>query len=85
MSALNHKVRIIIHLIVEHHDWVEGKEVEDEIKKAREQVKEVLKPGRHPGGSKEDNMGRDICQNVHIIELKIRIFQELHMTVLMQR
>ena len=43
-----------------HHDWVEDKMVAEKIKEAREEIKEALKPGRHPGGSKEDNIGESI-------------------------
>ena len=57
MICFNHKVKIITHLVVEHHDWVEYKMVAEEIKEAREEVKRVLKPGQHPGGPKQDNIG----------------------------
>lgn len=43
--------------MVEHYEWVEYKEVADEIKMAKEEIKTALKPGQHPGGSKEENIG----------------------------
>ena len=57
MSLINHKVRIINHLQVGHLDWVETKDVESAIKEAKEVVKNALKPGNVPGGSKEENLG----------------------------
>ena len=61
MHTLNHKVKIVELLMVGHHNWVVDKDTkENEVKEAKELVKEVLKPGRHPGGSKEDNIGKNI-------------------------
>jgi hypothetical protein len=57
MHSLGHKVKIITHLRAGHHDWVENKDVADHIKTEKEAVKTALKPGQHPGGTKEDNFG----------------------------
>jgi hypothetical protein len=38
--------------MVEHYDWVEYSEVAGEIKEAKEEIKQALKPGQHPGGLK---------------------------------
>ena len=57
MCCINHKARIITHLMVGHEDWVENKDVAPTIKEAKEKLKNVLKPGNFPGGSKEDNLG----------------------------
>ena len=49
MCAVNHKIRIIIHLIIEHHNWIEDASIKDEVKKAKETVQRVLKPGGGDG------------------------------------
>jgi hypothetical protein len=36
---------------------VEYSEVAGEIKEAKEEIKQALKPGQHPGGSVEENIG----------------------------
>ena len=57
MCCFNQKVKIVTHLMVEHYDWVEYSEVAGEIKEAKEEIKQALKPGQHPGGSVEENIG----------------------------
>merc|ERR1719186_1269433 len=57
MICFNHKIKIITHLHIDHLAWIEDKDVKDDIKEAREKIKTDLKPGQHPGGSKEDNIG----------------------------
>ena len=57
MICFNHKIKIITHLHIDHLAWIEDKDVKDDIKEAREKIKTALKPGQHPGGSKEDNIG----------------------------
>ena len=58
MILLNHKVRIITHLMINHHAWVEDMTVKDQVKGAKEVVQRVLKPNQVSGGSKDDNIGK---------------------------
>ena len=60
MCVLNHKVKIIEHLMIQHLNWIEDATVKDEIKAAKERVQQALKPAQCPGGSKEDNLGMEI-------------------------
>ena len=55
--TLSHVVKIITHLRADHLDWVEDKSVADTIKEEKQVVKDALKPGKYPGGSKEENLG----------------------------
>ena len=57
MKCLDHKVKVICHLMVGHHSWVEIAAVKGSLADAKREVQEALKPGRVPGGSKEDNEG----------------------------
>ena len=57
MVIINHKIKIIIHLILEHYNWIEDASIKDKIKSVKEIVQRALKPNQHPGGSKEDNIG----------------------------
>ena len=57
MHALHHVVKIIIHLMINLHHWVETAEVNEAIKDAKEKIQEALKPGKVPGGSPEENLG----------------------------
>ena len=57
MVVINHKIRIIIHLVLEHYNWIEDASIKDKIKSVKEVVQRALKPNQHPGGSKEDNIG----------------------------
>ena len=43
--------------MVGHENWVELKEVQAAIKGAKAKIQEALKPGKVPGGSKEENAG----------------------------
>ena len=58
MCVLNHKVKIIQHLVIGHHNWIEDATVKEEIKSAKQLVQKVLKPGQCPGGSRDDNIGK---------------------------
>ena len=55
---MNHKVKIVEHLIIGHYNWVQDASVKKEIRLAKEMIQEKLKPSQHPGGSKEDNIGK---------------------------
>ena len=57
MKCADHKMKIIHHLMIEHHSWVEDASVKAAIAGAKKAAQEVLKPGQAPGGSKEDNQG----------------------------
>ena len=57
IHAILHKVKIITHLMIGHMNWVEVKDVQPAIKKAKEKVQEALKPGKFPGGTRNQNMG----------------------------
>ena len=61
MICLNHIVRIICHLMISHYNWIEDASVQNDIAVAKKAVQEALKPGQHPGGSKEDNIGKKSC------------------------
>ena len=58
MSAVNHKVRIINHIMVGHFNWVEDATIKPSIKKAKEVLQKALKPGQVVGGSKKENIGQ---------------------------
>ena len=57
IHAILHKVKIITHLMIGHMNWVEVKDVQPAIKKAKEKVQEALKPGKVPGGTRNQNVG----------------------------
>ena len=57
MHAVHHVVKIITHLMVGQENWVELKEVQPAIKGAKARIQDALKPGKVPGGSKEENFG----------------------------
>ena len=59
MHVVHHIVKILTHIMEGYENWVEVKDVQADLKLAKSQVQEVLKPGKIPGGSKEDNMGVD--------------------------
>ena len=58
MSAINHKVRIILHIRIGHFNWIEDASVKLLIKEAKEALQSALKPGKVPGGSAEENLGK---------------------------
>jgi hypothetical protein len=58
MKCVDHKMRVIYHLMAGHHHWVEDSSVQADIANAKKIAQQVLKPGQNPGGSKEDNEGR---------------------------
>ena len=51
MSCMNHKIKVVEHLHIGHHNWIEDVTVQQEIKAAKELVQQVLKPSQCPGGS----------------------------------
>ena len=57
MHALHHKVKIIIHLMIIHLSWIEGKDVKAALKDAKEAVQKALMPGQVEGGTAEENVG----------------------------
>ena len=57
MHVVHHIVKILTHIMEGYENWVEVKAVQDSLKLAKSQIQEVLKPGKFPGGSKEDNIG----------------------------
>lgn len=58
MCAVNHDIKMVSHLMIDHLNWIEDATVKDEIKTARELVQTVLMPGRVPGGSVGENIGK---------------------------
>ena len=50
-------MKIITHVMEGYEHWVEVKDVQAALKLAKSRVQEALKPGKIPGGSKEDNVG----------------------------
>ena len=49
-----------MHLKLNHHQWIEDKETKILLKDVKEQVQTLLKPGQNPGGSMDDNVGREL-------------------------
>ena len=75
---MNHKVKIVEHLIIGHHNWVQDASVKKEIRLAKEMIQEKLKPSQHPGGSKEDNRGKfcvSYCKDHAYIKNEINFTQ----------
>ena len=60
VKCLDHKVKIINHLQVDHLNWIEDSTVKEVIAAAKREVQQALKPGHAPGGSDEDNRGQFI-------------------------
>ena len=58
MHFLNHKIKILLHLMVDHMDWNQYKHVMPSLKAAKCRVQAVLKPGG--GGEGSSNIGKDI-------------------------
>ena len=50
-------MKILIHLRVGHHEWIEDRTVKTLIANAKHEVQQALKPGQNPGGSQKDNEG----------------------------
>ena len=69
MIILDHKVKIITHLMTEHHNWIEDSTVKDQMKAAKEVVQQALKPNQVPGGSREQNQGCKIHPQVTSINI----------------
>ena len=60
MCVLNHKVKIIIHLIIDHENWIEDASVKSQVKEAKEKIQRALKPNQHPGGDRNENIGKKL-------------------------
>ena len=56
MHYLEHKIKILLHLMICHEDWNQYKHVLPSVKEAKRKVQEVLKPGG--GGLNSTNIGR---------------------------
>ena len=52
---MDHKIKILLHLMIEHEDWNQYKHVVEQLKLAKRKVQEVLKPGG--GGPTSTNIG----------------------------
>ena len=74
---MNHKIKVVEHLHIGHHNWIEDVTVQPEIKAAKELVQQVLKLSQCPGGSQDDNIGKIIlfyfiaymrCKKPHYFE-----------------
>ena len=57
---IDHKMKIVFHLMVGHFNWIQDASVKEEIAAAKRTVQHVLKPAKIPGGTKEDNIGKDL-------------------------
>lgn len=57
MHSIHHIVKIITHLMEGHENWIEVSDVQEALKRAKAKVQEALKPGKFPGGTREDNLG----------------------------
>ena len=55
MHFLEHKVKILIHLMIDHHDWNQYKIILPRVKEAKRKVQAALKPGG--GGPNSSNIG----------------------------
>ena len=80
MKCLDHKVKILIHVMVKHHNWIEDASVKAELAAAKAIVQQALKPGQVPGGSQEENEGifkpknRKILSNLAFKSVKKNYF-----------
>ena len=50
-------MKVLTHLQVGHHNWIEDSTVKADLTAAKRVIQEALKPGQVPGGSEEDNQG----------------------------
>ena len=57
MHSIHHIVKIITQLMEGHENWIEVSDVQEALKRAKAKVQEALKPGKFPGGTREDNLG----------------------------
>ena len=55
---MNHKVRVVEHLMVGLFKWIEDALVKTEIKMAKEKIQDALKPSQVLGGSRDQNVGK---------------------------
>ena len=56
MHDLDHKIKILLHLMVDHPDWNQYKHVLPSLKEAKRKVQAALKPGG--GGPSSSNIGK---------------------------
>jgi hypothetical protein len=64
MIILDHKVKVITHLMTNHMNWIEDATVKDQMKAAKEVVQQALKPNQVPGGTRGQNQGCKIHHQV---------------------
>ena len=57
MILIDHKMKILYHLMIGHFNWIEDASVKAEIAAAKKVVQDVLKPAKVHGGSAEENIG----------------------------
>ena len=57
MIIMDHKMKIVYHVMIELNRWVEDASVKSEIAAAKKIVQEALKPAKVPGGSSDENLG----------------------------
>ena len=57
MHFLNHKVKILLHIMTGLFNWWEYKENLPVLAEAKKIVQKSLKPGKYPGGSASENLG----------------------------
>jgi hypothetical protein len=54
---MNHKVKILLHLMTGQYIWWEYKENQQDLLEAKKIVQKILKPGQVPGGTPDENIG----------------------------
>ena len=67
---LDHKVKILTHLMVDHQDWFQYKHIVPSLKKAKKTVQAALKPG----GGGPNTIGKSACQSRPKLELRLFYF-----------
>jgi hypothetical protein len=55
---MNHKVKILLHLMTGQYIWWEYKENQQDLLEAKKIVQKILKPGQVPGGTPDENIGK---------------------------
>ena len=55
---MNHKVKILLHLMIGELNWWEYKEKHNDLSEAKKIVQKILKPGQVPGGTPDENIGK---------------------------
>lgn len=72
MHFLEHKVKILIHLMISHYDWNQYKNVLPSVKEAKRKVQGALKPGG--GGPNSTNIGKlnHCMKHSDVIRLRLK-------------